>query len=106
MLKDKNLVNELYAIIKKYLPNLFNMFDNLTDLRNHSYITYSMKIICVTRLFGLLCGITSMTSLTDKFNTDETILNISKICNQDIESIPYWETIQDVFININNDELE
>ena len=48
LLKDKNLVNELYAIIKKYLSNLFNMFDNLTDLKNHSYITYSMKSICVT----------------------------------------------------------
>ena len=106
LLKDKNLVKELYAIIKKYLPNLFNMFNNLTDLRNQIYIKYSMKNICVTRLLGLLCGITSMTSLTDKFNTNETILNISKICNQDIESIPYWETIQDVFININNEELK
>lgn len=47
-----------------------------------------------------------MTSLTDRINTDETILKISKICNQDIEAIPYWETIQDVFININNDELK
>jgi len=27
----------------------------------------------VTRLFGLLCGLTSMTSITDNFNTEATI---------------------------------
>ena len=48
--KDKNLVKELYSIIVKYLPDLLTMFNNLTDIRHNSYITYSMKTICVTRL--------------------------------------------------------
>lgn len=104
--KDKDLVRELYSIINKYLPNLLNMFDNLTDIRNKSYITYKMKTICVTRLFGLLCGLTSMTDISsDKFNSDSCIKNLSIICNQNLEELPYWETIQDVFININTDEL-
>lgn len=104
--KDKDLVRELYSIINKYLPNLLNMFDNLTDIRNKSYITYKMKTICVTRLFGLLCGLTSMTDISsDKFNSDSCIKNLSIICNQNLEELPYWKTIQDVFININTDEL-
>lgn len=104
--KDKDLVRELYSIINKYLPQLFNMFDNLTDARNQSYTTYKMKTICVTRLFGLLCGLTTMTDISsDDFNSDNCIKNLSKICNQDLEELPYWETIQDVFININTDEL-
>ena len=37
------------------------MFGNLTDIRNQSYVIYKMKTICVTRLFGLLCGLTTMT---------------------------------------------
>ena len=44
-----------------------------------------MKTICVTRLFGLLYGITI----------------ISSICKTKLEELPYWETIQDVFENIN-----
>lgn len=48
--KDKDLVRELYSIIKKYLPDLFIMFDNLTNVRHQSYVTYKMKTICVTRL--------------------------------------------------------
>ena len=61
--KDKNLINELYSIIVKYLPKLLDMFGNLTDIRNQSYITYNIKTICVTRLFGLLCGLTTMKRL-------------------------------------------
>lgn len=104
--KDKDLIKELYSIILKYFPQLLNMFENLTDIRNQSYVTYKMKTICVTGLFGLLCGLTTMTDISsDVFNTDNCIKNLSKICGQNLEEIPYWETIQDVFININTDEL-
>ena len=103
--KDKDLVKELYAIIKKYLPHLLDMFNELTDTRNQSYVTYNMKTICVTRLFGLLCGLTTMSDISNKMETDCSIKNISNICNQDLDNLPYWETIQDVFINIKTDEL-
>lgn len=104
--KDKDLIRELYSIISKYFPNLLNMFDSLTDTRHQSYITYSMKTICVTRLFPLLCGITTMTEIsTDTFNTDACIKNLSTICKQNLKELPYWETIQDVFMNIKIEEL-
>lgn len=84
--KDKDLVKELYSIIIKYLPKLFDMFNELTDIRNQSYVTYEMKTICVTRLFGLLCGLTTMTDISsDKFNSDNCIKNLSKICNQNLK---------------------
>ncbi len=95
--KDKNLIKELFSIIVKYLPGLLTMFDNLTDTRHQSYVTYSMKTICITRLSPLLCGITTM--------TDICIKNLSKIYNQNLKELPYWETIQDVFMNIKTDEL-
>lgn len=104
--KNKDLVKELYAIIRKYLPDLFTKFENLTDTRHQSYVTYRMKTICVTRLFGLLCGLTTMTDISsDDFNSDCCIQNLSKICGQDIKELPYWETIQDVFITMNTEEL-
>lgn len=103
--KDKNLITELYTIIIKYLPELFEKFQKLTDTRHQGYVTYSMKCICVTRLFGLLCGITSMTEITDKFNSEESIENISSIINENLYELPYWETIQDVMIKIDLEEL-
>lgn len=104
--KDKNLVKELYSIINKYFPNLISKFGSLTDERHQSYITYSMKKICISRLFSLLCVLVSMTDISsDKFNTDICIKNISAICKQPLDELPYWETIQDVFVNIKIDEL-
>ena len=104
--KDKNLIIELYSIIKKYLPDLFDKFEELTDVRHQSYVTYNMKTICVTRLFGLICGLTSLSNISsDEFNTDTCIKNISTICNTRLTELPYWETIQDVFMNIKLSEL-
>lgn len=104
--KDKNLIRELYSIIVKYFPDLLNKFNTLKDNRHQSYVTYNMKTICVTRLFGLLCGLTSLTNISDDdFNSDLCIKNISDICSTHLDELPYWETIQDVFIDINIDEL-
>lgn len=102
---DKSLVCTLYNIIDKYLPKLFAMFDNLSDARQSGKITYSMKVICVTRLFALLCGITSMNSLTNKFNNQFTIDNIAKITNTNLSDLPHYDTINDVFDDLNIDEL-
>ena len=104
--KDKNLIRNLYAIIQKYFPELFDKFYNLTDTRNPSYVIYNMKVICVTRLFGLLCGLTSLSIISDDdFNTDACIENISTICQTKLNELPYWETIQDVFIHVKLNEL-
>lgn len=86
--KDKNLVIELYSIINKYLPDLFNKFEELTDIRHQSYVTYSTKAICVTRLFGLICSLTFLSTISSNdFNTDSCIKNISSICNEKLGEI-------------------
>ena len=81
------------------------MFQNLTDVRQKGKITYSMKSICVTRLFGLLCGISSMNALTNKFNNENTINNLSKIINEELSDLPHYDTINDIFDDLNIDEL-
>lgn len=103
--KDKSLVCALYNIIDKYLPKLFTMFEELTDKRQQGKVTYDMKVICITRLFGLLCGITTMNSLTNKFNNTLTIDTISKITNTKLDDLPHYDTINDVFDDLNIEEL-
>lgn len=107
LIKDKNLVKEIVRIIRKYFPLLDDIISNLTDKRNQSYITYNMKSIIYTKLFALLCGITTMTDISDENNFDskETIDFISQLSNQRLTEIPYWQTIQDVIEQLDIEEI-
>ena len=106
LLKDKNLLKEILKIINKYLPHLSPLFDKLTDKRNKSYITYKIKTIVMTRLFALICGITTMTEINSSFNKEDAIKNLSSICNQKLKEIPDWQTIQDVIETLDIKEIE
>ena len=101
-----NILSETIAIIKKYMPELMNKFDNLTDLRHKSYVKYKMKVIFMVRLMGLMCSIKSMNEMTSEFNTQETIKNIAKMCELELNEIPHCDTINDVFEKIKVKEIE
>lgn len=107
LVKDKNLIKEMMKIIHKYFPQLTSLFSELTDKRNKSYITYKMRTIIMTRLFVLICGITTMTEISSTtFNKEETIKNLSAICNQNLKEVPDWQTIQDVMEQLDIKEIE
>lgn len=105
LLKDKNLLVEILKIINKYFPQFKKMLSELTDKRNKSYITYNIKSIIMTRLMALICGITSMNEMNRKFNTEDTINNLSSICNNSLKEVPNWQTIQDVIEELDVEEI-
>ena len=80
--------------------------EKLTDVRHQSYVEYSMSVITITRLLGLICGLKSMRQMTESFNTNETIENISKLLSIELEELPHHDTINDVFENIEIKELQ
>lgn len=50
--------------------------------------------------------LTSLNDISkDRFNTDICIQNLSTICKQNLNELPYWETIQDVFVTMDIMEL-
>ena len=103
--KEINIFSDVINIIKQYFPKLINEFEKLTDTRHQSYVEYQMSVILVTRLLGLLCGIKSMRYATEKFNTEETIKNIANLLNIDLEELPHYDTINNVFEKLNIEEL-
>lgn len=106
LIQDKDLLKETLKIITKYFPDLIHLFSILTDNRHTSYITYNMKTIILTRLIALICGVTTMSEISKKFNTEKAIKNLSVICNQELKEIPNWQTIQDVFEELSIEEIE
>ena len=102
---DHNFLNEIMNVIHKYFPELLHMFGELTDVRNNSYITYNMKTICVTRFIALFCGIKTMNNMTYTFNNENVIKNISNILNEDLSELPHYDTINDVFEKLDEQEI-
>lgn len=103
--EEINIFSDVANIIKQYFPKLIDRFEKLTDTRHQSYIEYQMAVITITRLLGLLCGIKSMRNTTEKFNTEETIKNIANLLNIELDEIPHYDTINNVFEKLNIEEL-
>lgn len=103
--KEINIFLDVVRIIKQYFPQLTQKLNELTDVRHQSYVEYQMSVITVTRLLGLLCGIKSMREITEKFDTEETIKNIANLLEIELEEIPHYDTINNVFENLNINEL-
>lgn len=103
--KEINIFLDVVKIIKQYFPQLTQKLNDLTDTRHQSYIQYQMSVITVTRLLGLLCGIKSMRETTAKFDTDETIKNIDTLLKIELEEIPHYDTINNVFEKLDINEL-
>lgn len=105
LIENKDLVREIIKIIHKYFPELNKLISNLSDKRHSSYVKYNMKTIIMTRLISLICGIVSMNKMSRKFNSEKAIKNLAKICNQELDEIPNWQTIQDVIEELDIEEI-
>lgn len=103
--KEINIFSDVVNIIKQYFPQLIEKLENLTDTRHQSYVEYKMSVITITRLLGLLCGIKSMRETTLKFNTEEAIGNIANLLEIELEEIPHYDTINNVFEKLEMGEL-
>ena len=101
--KEINIFLDVVKIIKQYFPQLTQKLQELTDVRHQSYVEYTISVI--TRLLGLLCGIKIMREMTEKFNTEEAIKNISNMLEIDLEEIPHYDTINNVFEKLEINEL-
>lgn len=105
MKKELNVFSDIVNIIEQYFPSLTAKLKKLSDARHQSYVEYNMETIAITRLLGLLCGIKSMRETTEKLNTEETIKNISNLLEIDLEELPHYDTINNVFEKLNIEEL-
>ena len=60
MKKEIEVFSDVVKIIKQYFLSLIEKLEQLTDVRHQSYVEYSMSVITITRLLGLICGLRSM----------------------------------------------
>lgn len=106
---SKNAVNpleELLIIIKQYFPKLTNWIDELTDVRNQSYIKYDFKVCLLTQILAFCSSYQSMNKIGRDFNSDIVINNINHILKTNYVELPHKDTLINVISEIKFEELE
>ena len=73
---EKNPVAECNKIQKKFYPELFTKFEQVSDPRHGSYISYSGKVMLGTVYYKGIAGISSMQGMTREFNDEEVVRNL------------------------------
>lgn len=103
-----NPVEFFCKVGNKAIPGLFSQIEDFTDPRHTSYIIYPQKVMIATALMKNVCGITSMTQMTEKFNDETIIKNIGILCEmqETLEELPHFVTINNYLSNLDPKHLE
>lgn len=75
--RETNAVVELCKVQRKYVPELFDLFEATADPRNQSYITYTNRMMLGQMFFKGIAGIISMQGMTQAFNDKKVSKNLS-----------------------------
>ena len=60
----------------------------------------------MTRILSSIFYINSMRSTSGEFNNEAVIENIGVLCGEELEELPYWETINNYLKRFSSDELQ
>ena len=105
-LKELKLAVTISKVINHFFPGLLPALARVNDPRNASYITYSGKVILMTRILSSVFYISSMRKSSEEFNSENVIRNIDFLCNEELEELPYWETINNYLKRLDPEELQ
>ena len=101
-----NLACELVKVIRHFFPDLIPLLKRVEDPRHQSYILYSNHVLLMIRILSSIFYINSMRSTSAEFNNETVIENIGILCGEELEELPYWETINDYLKRFSSDELQ
>ena len=105
--REKNPIEECNKIQKKFYPELFSRFTEVSDPRNISYIDYSIREILGTVYYKGIAGISSMQEMTRQF-TDETVTKnlYHFLGSESKEYMPHGVTVNEMLERLDPAELE
>lgn len=106
-LDQLHLSCELAKVIRHFFPKLLPLLKKVEDPRHKSYIVYGNHILLMTRILSAIFYISSMRKTSEEFNSEIMIENIKILCGEnELEELPYWETINDYLKHFSSDELQ
>lgn len=104
---EKNPVAECNKIQKKFYPELFSKFSQITDPRHLSYTHYSSKVMLGTLYYKGIAGISSMQGMTREFNDEAVVRNLYRFMDSSQKKyLPHGVTVNEFLERLNPAELE
>lgn len=105
--REKNPIVECNRVQRKFYPELFSKFEQITDPRHGSYIDYSSKVMLGTMYYKGIAGISSMQGMTREFNEDTVVKNLYHFMGSDAKKyLPHGVTENEFLERLNPSELE
>ena len=105
-MEQTRLSEGLIRVIRRFFPDLWKLLKEVKDPRHQSYITYDGCTLMMVRILSAIFYISSMRKSSEELNTNIAIKNISAISRQELEEIPYWETINNYLKRVDSSELQ
>jgi len=105
-IKQVQLGWELVRLIRHFFPDLIWQLKGVTDQRHQSYIRYENHVLLMTRILASIFYISSMRKASEELNKEEVIANMGYVCGQELEELPYWETINLYLEKVADQELQ
>ena len=105
--KDNKYFFEFMKIQNHFYKDLNKKLKQVKDPRHPSYITYHPDVILMMVVMKNASNLESMREMTDEFNTDNCIENLSKILGiESLEELPHYDTVNDFLSRLDMEELE
>jgi hypothetical protein len=101
-----NFFEEFIKLQKHFFKDIIKRLKSVKDPRHKSYIEYEPEVILFPVIMKNVCGIGSMSSMTEKFNKDECIENISMVLGCNLEELPHYDTINNFLCGLEPEEIE
>ena len=105
--KEKNAVADLCKVQRKYVPNLFELFEATADPRDVRYITYPNTVMLGQMYFKGIAGIVSMQGMTSSFNDKKISKNLTGLMGcEKMSFMPHYVTENEYLERLDPKELE
>ena len=104
--REINFFEEFIKLQKHFFKDISKRLKSVKDPRHKSYIQYGTDAILFSVLMKNACGIESMSGMTEQFNREECIENISRVLGCELEELPHYDTINNFLCELAPEEIE
>lgn len=104
--REINFFEEFVKLQRHFFKDINKRLKRVKDPRHKSYIQYGTDVILFSVLMKNTCGITSMNGMTEQFNREECIGNMSRVLGSELEELPHYDTINNFLSDLEPEEIE